>query len=208
MPEIISSLTETSTQWAKHIAPVAEWVARTLWTSAKRKANTSEQTPPTRLTRAKKYQVKGAVPPVPSAPVSRVERVCEKCGKAPSRRGRHCLECARSTWRDEMNRINHKGRILANTPEANAKRVEKQAKQWAARWAWRPEMQPAWLTKDFYNTEIQPKIAAVEVPKIARALGVSEAYAADIRAGRHRPHLRHWEPLAQLVGVSGSDNPF
>jgi hypothetical protein len=27
-------------------------------------------------------------------------------------------------------------------------------------------------------------------------------YAADIRAGRRRPHPRHWQALAQLVGAS------
>jgi len=98
--------------------------------------------------------------------------------------------------------IANQGRVLANTPEANAKRVEKQAKQWAARWAWKPEDQPAWLTGDFYVTQIQPRLATIEVPRIAAALGVSEAYAADIRAGRHRPHPRHWSALAGVVGAS------
>jgi hypothetical protein len=32
--------------------------------------------------------------------------------------------------------------------------------------------------------------------------GVSESYAADIRAGRRLPHPRHWEALAKLAGVS------
>jgi len=33
-------------------------------------------------------------------------------------------------------------------------------------------------------------------------LGVSEPDAAYFRAGRHRPHPRHWEALAELVGVT------
>jgi hypothetical protein len=37
---------------------------------------------------------------------------------------------------------------------------------------------------------------------IMSALGVSVAYAVTIRAGRHRPHPRHWESLAELAGVS------
>jgi len=37
---------------------------------------------------------------------------------------------------------------------------------------------------------------------MASALGVSEPYARDIRAGRRRPHPRHWQGLAELVGVS------
>jgi len=32
-------------------------------------------------------------------------------------------------------------------------------------------------------------------------IGVSEPYVADIPAGRRRPHPRHWQALAELVGV-------
>jgi hypothetical protein len=34
------------------------------------------------------------------------------------------------------------------------------------------------------------------------ALGVSVTYAVALRAGRRRPHPRHWVALAKLVGVS------
>jgi hypothetical protein len=36
---------------------------------------------------------------------------------------------------------------------------------------------------------------------------VSLPYASDIRAGRRRPHPRHWLSLAQLVSVSGPESP-
>jgi len=32
-------------------------------------------------------------------------------------------------------------------------------------------------------------------------LGVSVPYAADIRAGRRRPHPRYWQALARIIGV-------
>jgi len=32
-------------------------------------------------------------------------------------------------------------------------------------------------------------------------------HARDIRSGRHRPHPRHWEALAQLVSSPCQDNP-
>jgi hypothetical protein len=35
------------------------------------------------------------------------------------------------------------------------------------------------------------------------ALGISVAYAVAIRAGRRRPHPRHWQALAELVAVTG-----
>ena len=36
-------------------------------------------------------------------------------------------------------------------------------------------------------------------------LGVSEPYAANIRAGRHRSHPKHWETLAALAGIVPGD---
>jgi hypothetical protein len=38
--------------------------------------------------------------------------------------------------------------------------------------------------------------------EIRKALGVSEPYSSDIRAGKRIPHPRHWQALAQLAGVS------
>jgi hypothetical protein len=50
-----------------------------------------------------------------------------------------------------------------------------------------------------YIQKIRPMLASVTISSISSTLGVSESYAADIRAGRHRPHPRHWEALAELV---------
>jgi hypothetical protein len=62
---------------------------------------------------------------------------------------------------------------------------------------------PAWLTTEFYAEKIQPKLAEITVPAIASAIDVSLPYATDIRAGRRRPHPRHWQALAKIVNVSG-----
>jgi hypothetical protein len=53
-----------------------------------------------------------------------------------------------------------------------------------------------------YIERIQPRLGAVTISAIAAALGVCEAYAADIRAGRRRPHPRHWQALAGLSEIS------
>ena len=44
-------------------------------------------------------------------------------------------------------------------------------------------------------------LRTVKVHEIAQAMQVSQPYAAFIRAGRRRPHPRHWQVLAELVGV-------
>jgi hypothetical protein len=57
------------------------------------------------------------------------------------------------------------------------------------------------MTPEVYEKQIQPALASVATSRICSSLGVSEPYAADIRAGRRRPHPRHWQALARLAGV-------
>ena len=63
-------------------------------------------------------------------------------------------------------------------------------------------LHPARPDETAYIQEIQPRLVSVTISTISRALGVCESYAADIRAGRHRPHPKHWLKLAELAGVS------
>ena len=65
---------------------------------------------------------------------------------------------------------------------------------------WSPSSLPAWLDKEFYVQKIQPQLKTLKVREIARAMQVSQPYAALIRSGRRSPHPRHWQTLAQLVG--------
>ncbi len=94
------------------------------------------------------------------------------------------------------------GRVVAQSREAKARHAETQRRHAAAKRAWRPSDQPAWLDEQTYLQKIQPRLTGITVPFISSALGISKPYAADIRAGRHRPHPRHWQTLAELVRVS------
>ena len=78
-------------------------------------------------------------------------------------------------------------RILSNQAVANT-------------W-WDPFSLPSCLTKECYVQKVQPLLSAKKVREIAAAIQVSELYAGFIRSGRRRPHPRHWQALAALVGV-------
>jgi hypothetical protein len=67
-------------------------------------------------------------------------------------------------------------------------------------WLARPT--PSWPTEKIYVEEIQPRLSTVTIAKIASTLGISEPYAAEIRAGKYRPHARHYLSLARLAGIS------
>jgi hypothetical protein len=68
---------------------------------------------------------------------------------------------------------------------------------------WEQSSIPDWLTEQFYIQQIQPLLKGKKVREIAEAMHVSHPYAAFVRSGRRRPHPRHWEGLAELVGVTG-----
>ena len=54
---------------------------------------------------------------------------------------------------------------------------------------------------NLYLEKVRRKLATVAISALSSSIGVSEPYAADIRAGRRRPHPRHWEALEKLAGV-------
>lgn len=89
----------------------------------------------------------------------------------------------------------------AHDPIAQARRADAQRRQAAALKAWKPSDKPEWLNEKLYREKIQSRLAEITIPVLMSALGISEPYAAGIRAGR-RPHPRHWLTLARLVGVS------
>src|SRR5439155_12949999 len=73
-------LTETVGMWARAIGPVAEWVARQLWSTTQKR--TQSNLPPTRLTQDHKREAKG-IAPVPKEPEElRIQNLCRGCGKA------------------------------------------------------------------------------------------------------------------------------
>lgn len=94
------------------------------------------------------------------------------------------------------------GRVAGHSPVARARQAEKQRQHAAAVKSWNPTDKPDWLTEKVFREQIQPRLAAITVPGISSALGVSEPYASLIRTKRYLPHPRHWQQLARLAGVS------
>lgn len=92
------------------------------------------------------------------------------------------------------------GRVKGHSPEARARQAEKQRRHAATVKSWNPSDKPDWITEEVYREKVQPKLSNVTVRAISLKLGVSEPYAAEIRAGRYLPHPRHWLTLANLVG--------
>jgi hypothetical protein len=190
-------LAETAPVWRKLLAPWAERISLLLWQSTSRTKAARQMTPPaTRLTQSRRRNTKGSTEPIMHMP--KPEHVCPDCGITISARTTLCSNCAKQATGKNF----RMGRKSAKQPEALAKRSATQRQHKQAIHSWKPSDLPDWLTRDVYVNQIQPRLASVPKSQIRSLLVVSEPYSSDIRAGKRIPHARHWQALAQLVGVT------
>jgi len=193
-------LSKTTPMWGNAVAPIAEWVSRTLWSTLPKPAR--QIYPATRLTQSRRRQSRG-LQSTDSTGLSapRPPRVCCTCGTPIKRSRKSCSTCALAASRLGLIEAAKLGRIATHSPKAEVLRAATQRRHRAALKAWHSSRQPDWLNADVYRDKIQPRLSGVTVPTISSALGVSDPYATDIRAGRRIPHPRHWQELARLVGI-------
>jgi CRISPR-associated endonuclease Cas1 len=200
MGEFAQMISETAMTWRGAVAPYAERAAQIFWASAKSAA--SHRLPATRLTQRYRSIAKGGgVHPVPK-PVPESPRLCKLCGTSISGHQKFCSACAPTNSKEALIEAARKGRIAGQSPQVLARLGEKQRSHRLAERAWNPADQPDWLDDKAYTQKIHPRLADVTISTIALTLGVSLPYASDIRAGRRRPHPRHWLSLARLAGLS------
>jgi hypothetical protein len=198
--DFAARLSETAPIWYRQVAPVAEWVARSIWSTIRR-----PDTPfATRLTQGNKREAKGRPSIPPAKPAPQPDNVCRVCGKSVSLGRSYCSECDATTARERIVEIAKIGRVASHAPGPKARRAETQRRHALAKRDWEPSNLPAWLNEETYTSKIQPLLAGIANPVIMTTLGVSVTYAVAIRAGRRRPHPRHWESLAELVGITVS----
>jgi hypothetical protein len=165
-------------------------VARTLWQTTRK--GSRQGAPATRLTQRHRREAKSA-PSLPAQkPALQPRKICLGCGVPVGPGQRYCVPCAVSTSTERLVQIARKGRVIANSPEVQARRAEKTRQHNRDRWGWVASSQPAWLSSEFYERKIQPLLTNVPRAAIMNALGVSKPYAAKVRTGAP---LADWPPL-------------
>src|SRR5438552_88129 len=78
MAQFATRLAETAQVWARAVAPVAEWVARQLWSTTRKRMQSN--LPPTRLTQSHRREAKGIVSALIAPVAPRIENLCRGCG--------------------------------------------------------------------------------------------------------------------------------
>ena len=214
MGSFTEKLAETASTWARAVGPVVERVAATLWATIQKPKRARL---PTRVTQQHPRDAQGvrkapgpaaAVrPPHIAAPpivIPRPPRVCRGCGVSVERADRRfCATCGRDAAAESLARVASRGRVAALTAKSQERRAGTQRRHASALRAWTEADQPAWLTETAYAERILPALGTITITTLMSALGVSKPYAINVRAGRRRPHPRHWLTLATLTGVSG-----
>jgi CRISPR-associated protein Cas1 len=200
MASLAIRLAETAPTWGRAVAPVAEWVAQALWSSAG-KAEKKREILPTPLTQRHRSEGRGHAFQMRVNPVCRPVKLCEVCG-AEGIKNRYCKSCAVEISRENMARIALIGHSRPKTQRVK-NRISKKISDHAVANTWYdPKTLPGWLTEEYYVQKIQPLLRQKKVREIAHAMKVSLPYAALVRSGRRRPHPRHWQMLARIVGIS------
>lgn len=185
--------------WRQILAPITEWVSKVLWSTVRH--NGRRAPAPTHLTQSNRRDAKG-LPHVRLVSLPRPQRLCRTCGAKVTEGYERCASCKVAVCIKELVKGAQKGRLASHSPEAEAKRGESRRQHAAALRAWKPSAQPEWLNEGTYRREIQPRLASATVRTIRMLLGVSKAYATNVRSGKRVPHPRHWQSLAQLIGES------
>ena len=180
-----AQLCQTAPMWARAVAPFAEWVARTLWSTVLKP--TRHERPATPLTQRHRREAKGAPSFPPGGRPPRPQTLCHGCGKNIRAGRNHCGQCAVEGATQRLVAASAIGRLVSHSPEARAKQSATRRGHAQACSAWDPASQPSWLTEEVFSQKIQPLLATLSISKIAAAIGVSRGYARRIREG-YRPH--------------------
>jgi hypothetical protein len=132
-------LSETATTWAATVAPVAERVAQMLWSSVRKSYEKDRLA--TRLTQHHRCAVKGVLRQLPPT-LPRPESFCRICGSKTAARRTYCSSCAQTLTTAGLIKAAVKGRIAAQSDQAQEQRAQTQQKHATARWAWKESMNP------------------------------------------------------------------
>jgi len=203
MGSLAQMLSETALTWRREVGPIVEWFTETIWSTVPNAAG--RRAPGTRLTRRRWREATGiALSSTKSAPAP--QSLCRNCGASISVGKGHCDRCSETLARENLAKGAQYGRIRALTPEAKAKRSNTVQRQNEAQQAWNPSSLPNWLDNETYVTRIRPLLERFTRSAIASLLNVGIDYAGEVRAGRRIPHPRHWERLAELVGIGARND--
>jgi hypothetical protein len=160
-------LSETARTWGLAVAPVAEWISHTLWSTLRKP--TPQIYPATRLTQSRRRQVGDTASTVPANLGPHAPRICRTCGQ-PLKRGKgYCALCSIDVSRKNLIAAAKLGQVATHSSKSEALRAATQRRHASALRVWQQCENPDWLTGEFYRTEIQSHLAEITVIRLIRS---------------------------------------
>ena len=200
------TLAETTSQWARAIAPMVENVAAMLADDSRIKRL---PTPLTQTNRsAGRNVVRRKLKRSTSAPARKPTATCSTCGgPLPNGERRFCDDCLPEERRQleigftaagqaALTKMRAEGRDPLDSTEGRRKLGEANARRRREEIEWdRTHDKP---DPDMFTREILPLLEGWSLSKMKAATGLSVTMCAKVRRG-YAPHPRHWEGLRQLT---------
>jgi CRISPR-associated endonuclease Cas1 len=190
-------LAETVPRWSQALAPIAERVAHALG-----QALAGKYVPATPLTGTSQRQAQAVVRARKSATSTSAKSTvirqrasgktaapwsCPDCGgQVTNHRHVRCDQCIAADPRQTAELRGRRGAAIASRKRAQH--------QW--------ELSGVGVESrdsDYFRREILPGLANVRLAEIIAAIGISKAFASQIRAGKFTPHVSTWPALALLA---------
>lgn len=211
MPGVAKALGEHAPTMARWVAPMVEHMASEFFRSEPRPAKADAKLP-TKLTEGNRSAGRDGVRtqqrteprPVPTLPAA-----CKGCGLVlEGREVAYCPGC-RAEFKPGQDRANiavatkrlaelrTAGHDPSHGAEAKRRRAEKVRENTRLNREWDALSAPG-MTEEVYRGRVAPALAGVPSRAIMAAMGVSQAYALDVRNGKRLPHPRHWASLGSL----------
>jgi hypothetical protein len=211
MPSVTRGLAELTPKLAAWVGPVVEDVARQL-SKGNSAINQPSFTVPTLLSQSRRSSGRDGIRSGERREVVHENQLlinaCKHCGQillegkvwcddcyAENRIGKDRSNIAKAqAAREQMQR---EGRDPAHGGKATEKRSTTQRENRLKNVAW--EANPTHsMSVDEYRSLILPELGSLSSRFLAKTMGVSIGYAADVRKGIWIPHPRHWKALMHL----------
>ena len=135
MGSFVVRLSETASTWGRAVAPIAESVVRTLWSTISKPARS--RLPPTRLTQGRRRQAKGVLPDLPAQASPKPPGVCRGCGASIPKDKNFCFAYGVIDSTERLAEVARSGRAAAQSAEAQASRAATQRRNALAQNAWK-----------------------------------------------------------------------
>jgi len=212
-------LAETAPEWARQVAPIAEWVASTLmWEKGRTRGlglrNGVLPTPLTQSKRSLGRHVEGpnSSPAASPGKVARL-RLCHECGRRITKgKGRFCSEQCFQSYKREVDiprfakagiqrlaELRAKGADPTHGGDVGRRRGLSNARRARERAEWEKLGLDLAAEKQRFKKDILPALQGVPLSRIIKATGLSRRYVSMIRRGMHIPHPMHYRGLTVLL---------